>query len=1013
MARKQWNEFAAEEKKHSLTSEGPTLPLLEDYARLNILSRTTKGLFPDVIPDERTLKELLEHFSDEQGAVPLESPNPLRKVSSQTVKISNFIDYTPEFEIKINDETWKQRKKALVYALATYRGRELGVAEEMGKMGLRLLETAEAMAREGMTTEEIRRKEEELRELSRAYWRVLEKRNQYVQEINRAFEVERDKLLEMLSGSYREIVEALQKVPESPEGMDYYEELVKSYDEGHRRVYQALAGYFASPKAAQEQFTTEITPELEEILRGVGGEEGYRKALEIWNRVYLPLIRPLSGAERNQAVENLKKFLVLDAYNWKAFKEMRAKLEGPNPASKDVEEALEGLRTYAGKPVKVQVGDRQVDVSLDGSTVEEAEKKIKRGEIEEVLRWIKDRKEKLEEIEVKTDLFGKNEIEAQKKILNQLEEAVRSYAKVEELRETLSRKIDEYMQKPLTLNLEKLGIKGKNLDEVEEEIKERVAELERLKNDEMYDLSGHPEVMEFYQEYVNFLADSGDLDSLARNLKSPDNEKLVNSAVKLYNLDLLLAKAREGKIPVSALSEEELSTVLAEPDVEFIRELKRVLENEANSAVKGLETPPLSASDYLQIIRTLKTLEFSKEVIEQSRGTALRFYEKFLEKSKEPGLMSAVYRGAAGLSYLASMGLSGINTRFVNCMEQVAFPPDNYPYVQPSARMRECFEKRFSEIERSGARWKEISQGVASPNPANPYLWFYYLYADFMSSAREYQKGFWTARQTAFNKELTKLAEELIFSGLENTDKAVRDMMLKSMGVSFQVKPLARLTPEEESPVVKEPREIYREFRKSAEKLRKRLEGKRFSLEGDVVGELEEFLNGFEETYRNVEELDTDNRLKKAMVELRSTLKEGNPSKLREAFERFLDRAEDVLSVYAEKNTIKFAVPGKKSNLAFVVEISPDKLREIGKDDLVKFLKDSNPAVVEKTKEKILRALGISREVVQNLLDSGELKNGLEPSKIFQTVTRAMALYVARGREVPEPEKTYSYGPEI
>jgi len=125
-----WDKENSEAKKHSLTSEGPTLPLLEDYARLNILSRTTKGLFPDVIPDERTLKELIEHFSDEQGAVPLESPNPLRKVSSQTVKISNFIDYTPEFEIKINDDTWKQRKKALVYALATYRGRALGVAKE-------------------------------------------------------------------------------------------------------------------------------------------------------------------------------------------------------------------------------------------------------------------------------------------------------------------------------------------------------------------------------------------------------------------------------------------------------------------------------------------------------------------------------------------------------------------------------------------------------------------------------------------------------------------------------------------------------------------------------------------------------------------------------------------------------------------------------------------------------------------------------------------------------------------
>lgn len=121
--------FTAEPVSDSLTSEGPMLPLLEDYARLNILSRTTKGLFPDVVPDERTLKELIEHFSDEQGAVPLESPNPLKKASKGTLEISKFIDYTPEFEIKINDETWKQRKKALVYALATYRGRELGVAE--------------------------------------------------------------------------------------------------------------------------------------------------------------------------------------------------------------------------------------------------------------------------------------------------------------------------------------------------------------------------------------------------------------------------------------------------------------------------------------------------------------------------------------------------------------------------------------------------------------------------------------------------------------------------------------------------------------------------------------------------------------------------------------------------------------------------------------------------------------------------------------------------------------------
>ncbi|TCK06342.1 hypothetical protein CLV27_0143 [Phorcysia thermohydrogeniphila] len=38
-----------------------TLPLTQDYLRLNILSRTTKGLFPDIIPSEENLKELLRN----------------------------------------------------------------------------------------------------------------------------------------------------------------------------------------------------------------------------------------------------------------------------------------------------------------------------------------------------------------------------------------------------------------------------------------------------------------------------------------------------------------------------------------------------------------------------------------------------------------------------------------------------------------------------------------------------------------------------------------------------------------------------------------------------------------------------------------------------------------------------------------------------------------------------------------------------------------------------------------
>ena len=75
-------------------------------------------------------------------------------MNKTTMKIPNFIEYEPEFEMSINDETWRQRKKALTYALLTHRGRGLGVAEEMAKMGHSLLETAESLAEEGLDGEE-------------------------------------------------------------------------------------------------------------------------------------------------------------------------------------------------------------------------------------------------------------------------------------------------------------------------------------------------------------------------------------------------------------------------------------------------------------------------------------------------------------------------------------------------------------------------------------------------------------------------------------------------------------------------------------------------------------------------------------------------------------------------------------------------------------------------------------------------------------------------------------------
>lgn len=119
----------AKEKEIEQQALTTSVPILADYARLNFLARTTKGLFPKFVPSRENLEELIKNFDREQGAVPLTSKDPLRKPVGDVVKLEGFIDYPVEEDWKINDPTWIQRKKALNYALLTHRGRQLGAME--------------------------------------------------------------------------------------------------------------------------------------------------------------------------------------------------------------------------------------------------------------------------------------------------------------------------------------------------------------------------------------------------------------------------------------------------------------------------------------------------------------------------------------------------------------------------------------------------------------------------------------------------------------------------------------------------------------------------------------------------------------------------------------------------------------------------------------------------------------------------------------------------------------------
>jgi len=56
-----------EKKESPRTSNG----FYQDFLRLDLLTRTTKGVFPDIVPDGNFLKNFFENFHKEQGAVPV------------------------------------------------------------------------------------------------------------------------------------------------------------------------------------------------------------------------------------------------------------------------------------------------------------------------------------------------------------------------------------------------------------------------------------------------------------------------------------------------------------------------------------------------------------------------------------------------------------------------------------------------------------------------------------------------------------------------------------------------------------------------------------------------------------------------------------------------------------------------------------------------------------------------------------------------------------------------------
>jgi len=120
--------------------------LLSDYARLNLLTRMSKGVFPDILPEQGKIEEIgdgaksslaVPLYGNREGVVDWDVPTP------EDLQVEGIIDYpvdTDELRGKrISDELWEARKKALIYGLLHYRARKLGTYEELSNIGETLM----------------------------------------------------------------------------------------------------------------------------------------------------------------------------------------------------------------------------------------------------------------------------------------------------------------------------------------------------------------------------------------------------------------------------------------------------------------------------------------------------------------------------------------------------------------------------------------------------------------------------------------------------------------------------------------------------------------------------------------------------------------------------------------------------------------------------------------------------------------------------------------------------------
>ncbi len=981
-------------------------------------------------------KELTDLLPQLEAVKPQNFVAPYQSKEGAITRVPNYYEKEPRGD----DAFIEEIMKPIAYFGIGYGGGHFPAVSLLAELGKKLEEEAEeidSLIEGEATEEEVKRvaqeRREELRAQAEALRRVIELRDSLYRETLKAFRDYEKENERFWREEFSEFVKTVDGItPHTSLMYEAHGKFKGALKKVVEAVYTASAKLQVPPPDSLD--SPEVLQKIEETLIPALGKETAEKILERYlksAKAYSQALKELSEKleghwketllfDAAHANKKLLTYFLLEAgfsevmekareegIYAKAREELkeRAKekvieslftVEGVEEAKKEFEELH---RKASELEARIEKGRKAIEERREFLIKEENEERRK--ELEEKLKEAEERLKKLEE-ELAGTVKEKEEtgafLKEVEETLNRVEEAFKAVEegsrRWEEIFRELVLKALPMRRTLLERDLWRMAADYENAFKVEKG-------LEELKDGRLFNIGrtmGLPgkflpaEDLPYALSLVsdskrawalmNGLVEWGKRD-LTVSLDLYDNPDRWSPAVQLYNLDLLIAKAKEGLISPEGISDEVFERFIGVDDPELKKSLKRVLEGFKDKALKErpkVKEEVMRLNEYLNLLRDLESFKFVKKAYEETKGTALSLME-----DENPFVRRLGY----GLLAL-KMAFDRSDYEFHNCLANASFPTETGYSKKLSLRFRECFEKYRGEIARSISFWDRVA-GQLNSSPYAPFLFPFTFLAVVRKNLQALKSSYWERESARFFRRLTEKANEIIFSG--NPDGYLKRELYNLAGIDLELKDATELTPLEESYELVGTDELYEEGKKEALSIPSWKRFREALLEGKEY-------EGFEEDKK---------RLLKALSTFRLlAVDSGNKElvkrieTLEESLESGTVNREDFL--WLEGGGIKEELSSLIENPYFKVVIpSPDGASFLSVKLNKKELKTLNPGLVEEIvgtprekrislRTKLLQYLGIDEGIIKRKIETGELTNGLSVVNQLTDVLNSLAI---------------------